>query len=456
MLEANDHPLSKVDSKRSTSTAGTNNPADSISIEAHGNLKWPTVGMIEIGEIVGVGVLTMGMAYAELGYALASVLVFIMGPVSIYMGMLLSHSYQTFPHSRSYGDMADKAFPLETLKIFLKTITLIYFLFLAASYFLALTQTIAIVFWGVEFCDVIWGAIIFAILIGPVQMRTLTSARWIFWVNFACVIIAIFLVLGYLYANVKTSEDRHTATAGPPEDITWISFFGALSKITFSYVGCFVYLEMMYEMEDSTQFNKSFLISGPVQIGLYLLVGLSAYSFSGTNASDSIVKEVDPSTDGGLLSTAAVFLCLHLVESYFIMSYGFHNNVHMIISPSTHTDKGWRGRLVWFCITLFTLCFAYVISNGVTFFDSLVSLLGSLFAPILGFHAPCYFYYLSCKQRGVKIPLWEKILLWMFVVYATILLTVGTAANIISLMDDFTSTGTVPFQCNFKSYQQSF
>lgn len=421
-----------------------------------GRLKWPTVGMIEIGEIIGVGVLTMGIAYAEVGYVLATILIILMGFASIYMGTLLSHTYQTFGYSRSYGDLADKAFPYKSLKNGLQAITMIYFLFLAASYFLAFTQTIAMIFYGVELCNPIWGAIVFAILIGPIQLRTLTSARWIFWVNFFCVCMAVILTLAYLYKGMSTAEYKHTATAGPPEDISWLTFFGALSKITFAYVGCFVYLEMMSEMEDSTQFNKSFYVSGPIQIGFYLLVGLSAYSFSGIYASDSILKEIDPNTDGGLLTAAAIFLCLHLIESYFIMSYGFHHSVHMLVSPSTLEDKGFKGRIVWFVITLSSLCFAYIVSNGITFFDSLVSLLGSFFAPVLGFHAPVYFYYLSCQKRGTEIPMWEKCLLGFIVFYATILLTAGTAANIINLKDDFTSTGTVPFECSFESYIQEY
>lgn len=421
-----------------------------------GNLNWSTVSMIQIGEIVGVGVLTMGLAFAEVGYALAIVLIGVLGFCNIYIGILIHRTAHYYPNARSYASVSEEIFDNKVYEWFVKGSTYIYMLFTVSSYFLALTQTLSIAFWGVELCDPLWGIVAFCALIIPIQVRSFTTARVIFWINFACIICAIFIVLIYLFINMKDSTGRETTYGGVPDDLTWIDFFGALSKITFAYLGCYVYFEMIAEMRNKEDFPKAFYISAPVQIGLYLLVGLVSYTFSGENASDSILKEVDPSTNGALLSTAAVFLCLHLMVSYFIIACAFHRNMHEIISPSTVEDNGIKGRLVWFAISLVTLIFSYVVSNGVYFFDSLVSLLGSIFGPILAFMVPIWFYWLAYSKNDREIPLYQKIFLIVLVIYSFVLLTAGTAANVISLLDNFSNTGTVPFQCNHESYLTSF
>lgn len=452
MLESEDHKIN-VGPKQESSISG---PADSVSSNDHPkNLSWRTVGMIEIGEIVGVGVLTMGLAFAQLGYVLAIILIGILGPVNIYMGVLLCRSYQAFPGANSYAILSDMALYMWA-SIFIRAITYIYFIFIAASYFLALTQTLEIAFWGVELCQPLWGVIAFGALIIPVQIRTFTGAMMVFWINFGLIMVAIFLVLIYIWINIKEAPGIDTISAGPPESMGWIDFFNALSTITFAYSGCSMFLEMMSEMKESKDFPKTFYVSAPVQVGLYLLVGIVSYTYSGTGASDSIIKEVDPNTYGGLLSAAAACLVFHLMVSYFIQALVFQRSMHDIISPSTVHDYGWKGRTIWFLLSLITLIFAYVISNGVYFFDSLVSLLGSVFGPILGFHVPIIFHYLAKKKLGEKIGILETIVLWAILIYATALLTVGTAANVISLKADFADTGTVPFSCVRESYLESF
>lgn len=457
-LEGGDMSLDagRVGATKSKSFVDETPEASSNHGGREGNLSWRTVSMIQIGEIVGVGVLTMGLAFAEVGYALAIVLIGILGPINIYIGMLIHRTAVLYPNAHSYSSISDQLFKNKFYSWFVKAVTNIYMLFTVSSYFLALTQTLSIVFWGVGLCDALWGLVAFGALIVPIQVRSFTTARIVFWINFACIVVAIFMVLIYLFINMKDSTGRETTTGSPPEGMTWIDFFGALSKITFAYLGCYVYFEMIAEMGNAGDFPKSFYISAPVQIGLYLLVGIVSYTFSGENASDSILKEVDPSANGGLVSAAAVCLALHLLVSYFIIACAFHRNVHEIVSPSTVNDNGWRGRLVWFVISFITLIFSYVVSNGVYFFDSLVSLLGSLFGPILAFLAPMGFFWIAYKESNIEIALWEKIFLVILSIYSLTLLCAGTAANIISLMDNFVDSGAVPFQCLYESYQSTF
>ncbi|GBG24785.1 N amino acid transport system protein [Hondaea fermentalgiana] len=451
-------------SKGSDSKGSNSGPAEDFSSSSDGSssdvgivghLSWKTVGMIEIGEIVGVGVLTMGLAFEELGYVLAIVLIGILGPVNIYMGILLSRSYQVFPSSVSYATLADLCM-WPWAGYVLKFVTYIYFVFVASSYFLALSQTLEIAFWGVELCQPLWSIIAFCALIGPIQVQSFSGAQIVFWINFGLIVVAILLVLIYMFINMKDSDGRDSVYAGTPPSISWLTFFGALSKITFAYLGCFVFLEIIAEMKTPSDFPKSFRISAPVQIGLYIIVGIISYTYSGENASDSIIKLVDPETYGGLLSAAAACLCLHLMVSYFIISLTWHKQVHQYVSPSTYGKTNLKSRLIWFCISFLTLIFAYVISNGVTFFDSLVSLLGSLFGPILGFHAPIIFFFLARRKEGRPISWLEKTICAIIFIYATVLLTAGTAANIITLRDDFSDSDTQPFTCTRSSYLDSY
>lgn len=422
-----------------------------------GTLSWPTVSMIQIGEIIGVGVLTMGSAFADLGFALALVLIVVLGLVAIYTGVLLSRARALFPTALSYPDMALYTTHRQYVSNITTFIVSTYIVFSMASYLLALTQTLEIAFWGVPLCQPLWSLLAACVILVPVQFRTYGDApTWLFWVNFAWIASAVLLVLGYLIAHIVSEGVATDTSVAPPQSTTWVDFFSGLSKITFAFLGCYIFFEMMAEMKVPGDFPKTFRISGPAQIISYAVVGVVAYLFGGDNVQDSIIKEVDPSTNGALLSLAAVCLALHIATAYVIIGTVFHRTVHQIVSPSTLEDYSVKGRLIWFTITVCTLAFCFVVSNGIGFFDSLVSLLGSIFAPFLAFFYPVAFFLLAKHHAGESVHIVEKAFLGILMLYALVLLFVGTSANIIALRNSFSSTGAVPFQCNMTTYESTF
>jgi len=311
---------------------------------------------------------------------------------------------------------------------------------------LAISESISMIFYNTPLCTPLWALVSIGLLIVPCQVQTLTEATYLVWLNFFCIIMAVFMSLIYMVSHM----DSIAVTFAFAENLGWVSFFNGISKITFSYLGCYIYLEIMTEMKQPSEFPKAFSIAGPFQLGMYLLVGTVVYLTDGANAvsKEMILWDISLDTDSITFVIASVFLLLHLIVAYLIKSTILTRAIVVGLLPSKYKNaSGFRMRMSWFCVSGFILVVAFIVSNAVPIFSKLTSLMGALNAPLLGYVFPICFTIGARRSAKVVTGYFEGALLIGIVSFAIILLIAGTSANIISLLENLKTFNQTPFQC---------
>ena len=98
----------------------------------------------------------------------------------------------------------------------------------------------------------------------------------------------LFLILGVIatveYDLVEQGRVEGVATEALPSQLTFVSFFGAVTNILYAYGGHWLFFEMISTLKDSSSFPRVFLINVPVQVLLNLMVALTGYYFLGAEA----------------------------------------------------------------------------------------------------------------------------------------------------------------------------
>mmetsp|Transcript_5930 Transcript_5930/g.10310 ORF Transcript_5930/g.10310 Transcript_5930/m.10310 type:complete len:453 (+) Transcript_5930:28-1386(+) len=415
------------------------------------NAHWLTVSKLQIGDMIGVGVLAIGSAFANLGWVLG--LVFSIGflPLNIYLSLLMWEARNIHPKATSFPLMAkatinNKGFTLVTLLSLYLLILLI-----EGSYLIQLGASLSDIAYGNDICKYWWSIIVCAFLMLPMLMvRTLNSARWFLWVNCACILVTVLIVVGYILAQLSEhgkSPENVSGTDVIPADMTWKTFFGGFSTLAFAYNGMIIYLEMMAEMKKPEDWPKTFTVSGPFQIILYLLVGVSAYIYLGAAANNGGGSLLDYLPKGSAISVVSnVLLFLYLSVAYLIKGNIMTRVFHNAMFPKTLNHRTRESYVHHSISATLVIVITYLIANAVPIFSQLIQITGSLLVPITGFIMPITFVWYSRKSVGIRTSNLEKVGFVLILIVFITLTIVGTLANVLSIIDTYKSSP--PFTCH--------
>lgn len=203
----------------------------------HAKASWATAGQIMIADIVGVGVLTLATAMADLGWIAGTAAIILFFPLNLYTGMLLWKVKLVYPRSVSYFDMARYLYPeSKGMKKLVAFIVYAHIFLTLGDYILVLGQSLGLIFFDVHICKP-WWILMSCLLIIPVtQLRLLSDAEWLCWVNMLSISLAVAIALGYLLTiGVEESRGPGSVVELVPADLSLLSFARALPKIAFAY-----------------------------------------------------------------------------------------------------------------------------------------------------------------------------------------------------------------------------
>lgn len=196
-------------------------------------------------------------------------------------------------------------------------------------------------------------------------------------------------------------------------------------------------------MSEPKDFPKSFLLSGPYQVGMYLLVACTGYYFKGSNASGLLIDYIPFNP---WLRLAAVLLLLHMVVTYLIKANVLSRAIHLQLSPKDVNDYGMKGRLQWLCITTSILGLSGFIANVIPFFESLTGLIGALLVPVACWNIPICFYFTMHQKQKRRITMAEWPMLLCMFLLGIMLTGLGTYANVKDIVSQWSTYGN-PFSC---------
>jgi len=406
--------------------------------EAHAT--WVTAGQLMVADIVGVGVLSLPSAMAQLGWFMGPLFIVLFFPLNYYTGILLWRVRLLKKSSLTYMDMA-LATHGEKLAKFSAFIVYLHIWLTLGDYLLVLGESLGLLFYDTSFCKREWVFIGAITLLPFCQLRSLNETKWLCWLNMFTITATIATALGYL---ISQGTDVTLLPDGEPEGIphalTYLSFATAFSKIAFAYAGQFLYLEIMAEMSQPKDFPKAFILAGPYQVGMYLISGCIGYAYKGQNAQGLMINFIP---QNGWLRLASAFLFIHMIVTYLIKATVLSRALHRSVSPKNLNDTGFRGKLEWFFATLAVMISCIIVANTIPFFDPLTGLIGASFVPIACWNLPIIYYYYSSNE---PIPKIERPLLVFVFVLGIVLTIVGTYSNMKDIVESWEEYGA-PWTC---------
>mmetsp|Transcript_13222 Transcript_13222/g.42265 ORF Transcript_13222/g.42265 Transcript_13222/m.42265 type:complete len:456 (+) Transcript_13222:188-1555(+) len=435
-------------------------------IPAKPRLSWRGVSMLMVSDIVGTSVLTFPAVAAELGYALTVLLIVGLFPVTVYVSVLMARTHVRVRGIDSLGSAARRIFgPRYAGGTFV--VVYGYTLLGNASYLLVLGTSLQGVFYDARMCLAAasgLGALLLAPLV--VGLRRLGESVVLCFFNLLLVLLCVGVAFRALAAQGRPPcVETHAVAQG----VDFTAVFGGATNLVYAYAGQWMYFEMMTEMEAPADFPKAFLLSGPIMVGLYLLVACLGYYYLGGTPAGSLVESVPA---GPAYRAAQGLLLLHVTVVYMVKSVVLARSAHGRLAPAADARDA-RGYARHAALSLAMLFFSYGVTNAVPFFEPLLGLIGGLLSGPINFLLPIALYLGAlCRDLGAtaresdeaaeasllrlarlgraastRLPLGERIGLALIVAFVLGTMVVGTYSTATSLAARWRELGG-PFACH--------
>ncbi|KAL7949392.1 transmembrane amino acid transporter domain-containing protein [Trichoderma barbatum] len=265
----------------------------------------------------------------------------------------------------------------------------------------------------------------------------------------------ISVLLATIFASIQDKPAGFTAALGSPivtaipvKSTTFVNGMSAFLNISYTFIGQITLPSFIAEMRDPREFPKSLWACTIAEIIVFSIVGGVIYAYTGNQyvtapafgSLDELYKKVSFSF---MIPTLIFLGCLYAsVTARFVFFRAFRNSVHL----HSHTVVGWGS---WTGILLVTWIFAFIISQVIPFFSSLLSVMSSLFDSWFGFifWGVAYLRMRNAdkeagrKRNGIAAAL-STALNIAIILMGVFFLTVGTYASVQGIVDSF-NAGTV-------------
>ncbi|KAI1489874.1 amino-acid permease [Biscogniauxia mediterranea] len=244
-------------------------------------------------------------------------------------------------------------------------------------------------------------------------------------------------------------------TAIPVVGTTFVSGLNAFLNISYTFIGQITLPSFIAEMREPRDFPKALWACTILEILVFSIVGAVVYAYTGnqymTSPAFGSLQPLFKKISFSFMVPTIIFLGVLYasVSARFIFFRIFQDSRH----KNEHTLLGWA---TWALILLGTWILAFIIANSIPFFNSLLSLMSSLFDSFFGF----IFWglaYFRMRKAGGSVSLsqnrsfwgwFEKILNIFIILTGFFFLTAGTYTSVQGIIDEF-EAGTVgkAFQC---------
>lgn len=420
----------------------------------HHGMSLTATCLVMIADIVGVGVLSLGSAVALLGWIPGIIILLLMYPINVYTGLYLSETRQAWPTSMTYQELAHNSGG-RCFGLFAGVLNYLYIGAMLADYALTAGLTLGMVFYDVEICLPVWSAIaVFGVILPMQQYRSLGALWWVLVINVVSLTLSIFVALGYLWSSgpapwgAENAKQLYWTNVGETylvsPSLDFHSFFAALGSFTFAYAGHFLYVEMMSEMKEPEKFPAIFLIQGPYQVGIYLIVACTSFAYLGSGVSGFVINVIP---FGPWYRVASFLLFIHVAITFLVKGTVMVRFLHVSFAGKERANEdSTTAKVQWFMLTVLTTVLSYLVANLIPFFDKLSGLIGTLLAPLVCFNLPCIMLVWARRKSGKKVAWYDWVGIASLNVFGVLLVVIGTIAEVEAIVDAMDEVGG-PFSC---------
>ncbi|CAE8615902.1 unnamed protein product [Polarella glacialis] len=358
---------------------------------------WLGTSWIMLTDIVGTSVLTFAGVARQLGWVLTIVFIIGLSTVSVYTAVLMSRTRSILARTQdgkdphSMGEASRLTLGSERVATAVTAVVYGYAFLGQSSYILVLGQSLQGFFWEHNLClPTATAAACLLCIPVAISVRTLADSTALCLANLFLILAVLGIVMSNMMAEGRPA-DVNTYLFAP--DLTLVTALGAMGNVVYAYCGHWLYFELMAEMKEPEQFPKVFLINGPLQVGLYLLVACWGYYYAGDKAEGYFLDNLP---NGEAYRWASLLLFFHVAIAFMVKNIVLTRFVHSHLSPSRSgiffsQPGGGRAQAEYASCSVFLLCISFFVANAIPFFSDLLGLIGALLSGPISFLLPMAF-----------------------------------------------------------------
>mmetsp|Transcript_71531 Transcript_71531/g.221200 ORF Transcript_71531/g.221200 Transcript_71531/m.221200 type:complete len:491 (-) Transcript_71531:37-1509(-) len=412
-----------------------------------------TAGII-IADVVGAGILSMGVAVSKLGWLLGSIVLALLLSLNVHVSLLMWRVRMGSPAAYTYLDLASAAFARAPVwqRRLVEDVTLgaqQLFIFLAlAVYSLSIGRALGTLFYGeLRLCLPLLVALgLLGFLPVQVSARSLGQYRSLILVNVLTIAGSVVIPLVHM-AAAGVGETRAQGSA--MRALADFSVGGMLSGVEVmngAFSSQLMLVEIMAEMRDPSEFPRAYMISAPFQGIMFLVAGVGAYYFMGSQVS-GILGENLPF--GPTFRVAAACLLVHMLITFLIKGVVFCRWAQQTWDPRGLNDGSARGWLTWTLTVAVCTSLSWFAAQLVPFFTDFVDLLGASLVPLTCYVLPILMYLRWMHDRGElgSVGPAERCAIVLELLLSLLCMTFGTYHSLSAVARNWRAYG-LPFECH--------
>ncbi|EOR01892.1 hypothetical protein E3P77_01687 [Wallemia ichthyophaga] len=419
---------------------------------------WIRASVVMTKTQIGLGVLSIPAALQTLGAAVGLVVLFGLGLITAWSNHTSGKFKQAHPSVHSTPDTSHVLFGKGVVgNIAFTIISICYFLFMtliSASSMLSLSIAFNTLGEGMRICTVGYVGIAAVAVFIVATMRKLDHISWAGWVAMFCIVVSVMIVViataqaGPAKGNEAAVFDKKLS-AGPSAGFA--SSMNAVVNILFAYAGTPSYPAIYSEMRDPERdYYKAVHSQQVFSVAFYFITSIILWYYGGqyiTSPALGTAGEIFQKISYGISIPA--LLVSGLLYAHFASKQVFvrmmRGTKHLVEPTMIHWGV-WLGTVA--CVVVF--CF--VVANAIPFFDSLLGLVGSLFASLFCIGLPAMMW-LDINRHNIKTNtslFFRCKLAWaiFLITLGAFLCVSGAYGTIVGIKQSF-DDGTVgsPFSC---------
>ena len=219
-------------------------------------------------------------------------------------------------------------------------------------------------------------------------------------------------------------------------------------------IGTPSFFSVISEMKKPSDYYKAVHVQQTFSISFYLSIGVVMYYYVGTEIASPALGSA-----GLLIQRISYGLCIpSLLVSGLLYSHLAAKSIFVraLRRKPRHLNEPTAVHwIVWLSVVFGVVLFEWFIANVIPFFDSLLGLVGSLFASMFAVAFPAYMWLFDnwCRRKEDKSIAYKFKVGWnvLMMVLGAFLCVAGTYGTVLSIDDNFKS-GTVGKLNLFKKF----
>ncbi|KAJ6010170.1 hypothetical protein N7522_005186 [Penicillium canescens] len=339
-------------------------------------MKWWQCSMIMIAETISLGILSLPSAVAVLGIVCAVILIVGLGITATYTGYVIGQFKMRYPQVHSMADAGEVVFGRIGLprfgREFLGTGQLLFLVFIMGSHILTFT-TMMNTLTDNGACSIIFGIVGLIISVICTLPRTLRKVSWLACASFVSIIAAL-LVTMIAISIQRPGHGKIDATTTVSLDKAFLS----VTNIVFAYAGHVAFFGFISEMRVPTDYTKTLYLLQATDTSMYVVAAVVIYVYGGRDVKSPALSSTSPVTAKVAYGVAIPTIVIAgVINGHVAAKYIY---VRIFRGTNQMQKKTLLSIGSWVGITVILWVIAWIISEAIPVFNTLLSLITSLFA----------------------------------------------------------------------------